>query len=71
MDKKAFQERLQALVGEALEEALTENGALKEAVKAAVKQAVVRRVSQAAEQEAAMLIDEALGVKEAGFRTDQ
>lgn len=71
MDKRALQIRLQAMVEDALQKALTENGVLKKAVREAVKQAVIRRVSQAAEQEVLALIDEALGVKEAGFKSIQ
>lgn len=71
MDKKALQARLQALVEEALQEALAGNGLLKKSVRTAVKQAVIRRVSQAAEQEVVALIDEALGVKEPGFRSER
>lgn len=71
MDKKALQVRLQAIVEEALQEALTENGLIKKSVKTAVKQAVIRRVSQAAEQEVVALIDEVLGVKEAGFTSER
>jgi hypothetical protein len=69
LDKRGLQERLHSLVEQALEEALTQNGGSKEAVKVAVKQSLLRRVSQIAEQEATAIIDEALGVKEAGFRT--